>query len=243
MAVRKKTTKKVVRKAKPKTIKKTKKVTKPKETISKKTKPKKTVKRKRIVKEKKLVEDINNPTHVRKFLEKQNNHHLASHKGCFLKNLFSLSGYYKFVWFPILLLVFVLFFDFALKLIVHTNIPPIIIYQSKQTLIYSLLSLLILFVGFGAYFTFAYEAVKHNFRFSKVFPPIFKITLIFLVIDFILIIIGFFTFLQPYLALFNAAGELNYLFYLLVWSIIKFIILLGITAITYLLFKKLKHKV
>jgi len=230
---------------KPKTVKSVKAI-KSKKSISKKS----TLSKKRVVskskssfsksKERQLVEDLNNPTHVKKFLESEYSSHKYEFTNNFFKDFFSLNGYFKFVWFPVLILLFVDLTTVLVKALIFSVIPAIVIYNSMYSVEYSLLSLFLISISFLVYFAFAYEAVKHNFRFSRVFPIILKFTLIFIIWDFALILLEYFTFLKSYFLLFNLTSNPTYLLTSFIWLIIKYLLLVLASVIVFFSFKKLK---
>ena len=238
--------------SKQKTLKKTKRVIKkPKSVKSKRIVSKKIIKPKKKViskskssfskdKERKLVVDINNPTHIKKFLESEYSSYKYEHTNHFFKDLFSLNGYFKFVWFPVLILLFVNLTTVFVKALIFNVIPAIVIYNSMYSAEYSLLSLFLISISFLVYFTFAYEAVKHNFRFNRIFPIILKFTLIFIIWDFALILIEYFTFLKSYFLLFNLTSNPTYLLTSFIWLIIKYTLLLFVSIITFFSFKRLR---
>lgn len=238
-----------------KTLKKPVKIIKPKKSKKILNKPKtkksvKTVKSKKIVskskssfsksKERKLVEDLNNPTHVKRFLESEYSTHKYEFTNNFFRDLFSLNGYFKFVWFPVLILLFVDLTTVLVKALIFNVIPAIVIYNSMYSAEYFLLSLFLISISFLVYFAFAYEAVKHNFRFSRVFPIILKFSLIFIIWDFALILLEYFTFLKSYFLLFNLTSNPTYLLTSFIWLIIKYVLLVLASVIVFFSFKRLK---
>jgi len=241
MVLKKKSTRKLNSKKSTKIVKH-KKITKAiKKSSIKKSKSSK-IKKKYHTKEPCLIKNINDPTNLKHFYEKEMPHHHEKIRNKFFKDLFDLNGYYRFVWFPIVLLVFALCFELIFKAVIYTLIPSNLIYFAKHSIIYFLLASILVFINFFAYFVLAYSGVKHNYRFNRVFKIVSKITIFFVILEFVFILTYYFTFMINYLSLFNLMGSFEYLFYLFIWVIIKYIVLLFLFTVIFIAYRSVKHR-
>jgi hypothetical protein len=194
----------------------------------------------------KINHNFNDPTYVKKYLERQQTHHLdntQSKAGFKLKDLFSDKGYYRYMWFPFLLIIFTLLMNFFLELIVFTQIGVNYIYFAKNTLFFNIFVFLLFFINVLVYFYFGYIGAKKNFQFKKVFSCVINLTAIILILEIIGIFISYITFMKPFIIISFSSVLLQklYLVYLILWSFSKAVIYLVITALSYLLFNKFKY--
>ncbi|MDD3178375.1 MAG: hypothetical protein PHR26_02555 [Candidatus ainarchaeum sp.] len=180
-----------------------------------------------------LIKNINDPSEVRKFYEKHYSHSIKK------KSFFDI--FCKSLWFPICVVFFIIFSDFILKLILHNFFSPVVIYFSKQSIYYGFFILFMAILGFGAYISLSYESVKRSFSYNNFIRSLFKISLIFLFCELVLLIFSYFTILVPYLILFGLNGNLSYLIYLILWSFIKFILFFIISIISFILFSNVNY--
>jgi len=182
--------------------------------------------------------DRNNPTAVKEFLLKESMYKQTESKG-FFRKLFASEGIYKYAWATVSILLFTLLLDFICQLLVHTNFAPYVVYYSKKSLAYLVFTLFLIFSNLLAYAYLGYKGVVNNFRFDKTFSAVFNITILFVALNIILILVGYFTFLQPYLAFLFAgsAVKFSYLLYLIVWTIIKGVIFMFVASFSYLVFQ------
>jgi hypothetical protein len=149
--------------------------------------------------------------------------------------------YFQFLWFLLYILLFVLFCDFIIKLAVYSIASNAIIYHANFTFSYQMYTSMILLTFFLIYFLFAYEASRINVKFNVLFKGILNLSIFLYVVESVLFIISYFSFLKSYYLLFNITS-FYYLYYCLFWILIKYIILLFVTVVAYRLFKKLKRK-
>lgn len=194
----------------------------------------------------KINHNFNDPTYVKKYLERQQTHHLdntQSKAGFKLKDLFSDKGYYRYMWFPFLLIIFTLLMNFFLELIVFTQIGVNYIYFAKNTSFFNIFVFLLFFINVLVYFYFGYIGAKKNFQFKKVFSCVINLTAIILILEIIGIFISYITFMKPFIIISFSSVLLQklYLVYLILWSFSKAVIYLVITALSYLLFNKFKY--
>ena len=176
-----------------------------------------------------ILKNIHDPSEVKGFYEKHYSHTFNKKKTFY-------TIFCKSLWFSICIVFFTIFFDFILRLILHSSFPAIVVYYSKHSLFYGFFILFMALLSFGAYISFAYESIKRRFSFRNFSKSIFKLTVIFFILEFILLVISYFTIYVPYLTLFGLNGSYAYLVYLIMWSLIKFILLLCISIVSYILF-------
>ncbi|MCK9292725.1 MAG: hypothetical protein WCY27_02155 [archaeon] len=166
---------------------------------------------------------------------------ITSSKTSFFKELFGLKGYYKLVWIPIVVLLFIIFFDFAFNLVMNTSFPSIFVSFFKSSFLYKLFVFFIVLINFFAYLVFSSEAVRHNFKLKDVFNKILNLTLVLFIIEIILITISNFIFLKNNLIFVSVSKNILYILYLYLWVVIKAFVLMCVFLVSYILFKKSKQ--
>jgi hypothetical protein len=221
------------------------------ESISKKTKSKiikPTISKKRKFKEisKKEFPDLNNPSEVKKYLEKTSLDHdlKKSNSKCFFKSVFDKSNFYKFLWFPFLILTFILIINFILEFILYKNISLMQIHIAKNALFFSVLISTLFIVNLSCYFYLGTTGSSKNYRFQSIFPIIIKLVAFLFFIEIILLFISYFTFMQPYLLLIFKDIEVqkSFLLYSIFIVLIKSLFYLITFSASYFLYSFTKFR-
>ncbi len=157
------------------------------------------------------------------------------------REFLSFNNFSHFLLFMLFILSFVIFCDFLIKFSVYTTAPALIIYNTNFSMAYYLYNLLFLLTFFLLYFMYAYQAVVKKLSFDKIFRSIFGLSIFLFILESLLVVISYFSFLKDYYVLFNIT-HIGYIFYLLIWVLIKYIVLILVTFIAYKIFKRFKDR-
>ncbi len=206
--------------------------------VSRKPKLNKTIKKK--------FPDHNNPTEVKKYLERtSSDHHLKRcNSNCFLKSIFSKTGFYKFAWFPFVILFFVLIMNFVFEFILYTNVALMQIQIAKNALLFSVLISTLFIVNLACYFYMGSTGSAKNFRFKRILPIVLKLILTLFFIEVVLALISYFTFIQPYLLLVfkDSVLKQSYILYSVFVVLVKSIFYLLTFCMSYILYSLTKFR-
>ena len=190
--------------------------------------------------------DHNNPTEVKKYLERtSSDHHLKRcDSNCFFKSIFSKTGFYKFAGFPFLILFFVLIINFAFEFILYTNVALMQIQVAKNALLFSILISTLFIINLACYFYMGSTGSAKNFRFQRIFPIVLKLILTLFFIEVVLALISYFTFIQPYLLLVfkDSVLKQSYVLYSIFVVLVKSIFYLLTFCMSYILYSLTKFR-
>ncbi|MFH0905932.1 MAG: hypothetical protein V1824_01180 [archaeon] len=170
------------------------------------------------------------------------NQYSSNPKNSFFNNVFSNNGFYKYIWFPILLLITTIAMDFILQILLY-KINPSLIPTARNSLFFNLLLILFICSNFSAFIYLGYKGAKDNFRYKNITLTVLKFAFCFFIIELILTIVSVFTFMGPYISYYFGSSlylKYSYLGYLLLWNLIKYVVYLFTYSVSFLLFSKSK---
>lgn len=173
---------------------------------------------------------------------KEKQHHLKISDDPFVKGFLNKTGFYRYTHMPFYIVVFTLFIMFFFEMFLYTKYTSTELICLKDSLLFMPLMVIITLVCLFAFLYLGYKGAQKNFLFNKMFSAVVNIVLLIAVIEIILTFIGFMTFLAPFvIASFESvATQKLYLFYLISWIFVKSTFYLFMTALSYLVFYKLR---
>jgi hypothetical protein len=190
--------------------------------------------------------DCNDPTEVKKYLERtSSDHHLKRcNSNCFLKSIFSKTGFYKFAWFPFLILLFVLILNFVFEFILYTNVALMQIQIAKNALLFSVLISTLFIINLACYFYMGSIGSAKNYRFKRILPLVLKLILTLFLVEVVLGLISYFTFIQPYLLLVfkDSVLKQSYILYSVFVVLVKSMFYLLTFCMSYILYSLTKFR-
>lgn len=227
-------------------IKKTKKTVKPKSGLKSKVKPiKKTTVKKKVssVKKPTLKKKIKAPLKTQ--LKENKNIYYDEFKHASLekryKSRFIFKNYNSFILFTLFVLLFIIFCDFLIKFVVYTSAPALVIYNTQNTMFYTMYNLFFLLTFFLIYFLFAYIGVIRNIPLNSLLKSVFSVSLFLFIIETIVLLVSYFTFLESYYSVFGISS-VNAISGLFVWILIKYFLLIFVTFIAYKILQRFKER-
>jgi hypothetical protein len=172
---------------------------------------------------------------------KEKPHPLKITNDPFVKGFLKKTGFYRYTHGPLYIVILTLIMMFFFEMFIYTKYSSVELVSLKSTLFMPFMVIITLVCLF-AFMYLGYKGAQHNFLFNKMFSIVVNIVLLIAIVEIILTFIGFMTFLVPFVvASFESlATQKLYLFYLISWIFVKSVFYLFMTALSYLVFYKLR---
>ncbi len=172
---------------------------------------------------------------------KEKPHPLKITNDPFVKGFLKKTGFYRYTHGPLYIVILTLIMMFFFEMFIYTKYSSAELVYLKATLFMPFMVVITL-ISLFAFMYLGYKGAQHNFLFNKMFSIVVNIVLLIAIVEIILTFIGFMTFLVPFVvASFESlATQKLYLFYLISWIFVKSVFYLFMTALSYLVFYKLR---
>ncbi len=160
----------------------------------------------------------------------------------FIKNFMNKTGFYKYVRLPLYILLATVVVVFLVDLLLYTTYTSSQVLIIKNSFYYILFTTIATLVSLLSFMYLGHKAADHNLIFDKLFSIVLNLVLMVVIVEIVLIFISFLTFLSPFVIynFDNFMTQQLYLFYLISWTIVKSVIYLFMTALSYLVFYKIR---
>ncbi|MFA5746424.1 MAG: hypothetical protein WCX82_02275 [archaeon] len=192
---------------------------------------------------KEITNKLNRNGFVRETIPANERHQITTpDKSNFFKDMFFKTGYFNYLWIPFVILLITIILDFCLQFAIYSNINPYYVTFAKNSLFFMTFSIVLFCVNIASVIYMGLGTAKHNVKFKVAWLRIFKIIFLIFIVESILTVIAYLTFLSPFMTQMFATESIRsmYLIYLIAWNMIKAVLYMLMMSLSYLFFFKLK---